>query len=97
MKERAMKTTKWDSAKYLTSEAAMAEYLSAMMEDGDPRAITHALGVVARARGMSRLARKSGVTREALYRALNADGNPEFATVLKVINAMGLKLSVKAA
>jgi probable addiction module antidote protein len=92
-----MKTTKWDSAKYLASETAVAEYLSAMMEDGDPRAITHALGVIARARGMSKLAKESGVTREALYRALNENGNPEFATVLKVMHAMGLKLSVKAA
>ena len=65
-----------------------------MLEDGDPALVAAALGDIARAKGMSQVARDAGLGRESLYKALSADGNPEFATVLKVIHALGLKLKV---
>jgi probable addiction module antidote protein len=88
------KTIPWDSAKYLKTDEDIAEYLEAVFEDGDPALITHALGVVARAKGMSQIAQAAGLGRESLYKALSPDGNPEFATVLKVVRALGLKLKV---
>jgi probable addiction module antidote protein len=88
------KTIPWDSAKYLKTDKDIANYLEAVFEDGDPALITHALGVVARAKGMSRIAQAAGLGRESLYKALSSDGNPEFATVLKVMHALGLKLKV---
>jgi probable addiction module antidote protein len=90
------KTIPWDSAAYLTSDEDIANYLEAVFEDGDPALITHALGVVARAKGMSQIAQAAGLGRESLYKALSPDGNPEFATVLKVLRALGLKLKVAA-
>ena len=91
----ALKTSPWDSAEYLKTEQDIADYLAACMEEGgdDPAFIAHSLGVVARARNMSQLARETGMTREGLYKALSADGNPSFATVMKVAAALGLKLS----
>jgi probable addiction module antidote protein len=89
-----IKTIPWDSAAYLTSDEDIANYLEAVFEDGDPALITHALGVVARAKGMSQIAQAAGLGRESLYKALSPDGNPEFATVLKVIRALGLRLKV---
>ena len=68
----------------------MAAYLEAVFEDGDPALITHALGVIARAEGMTEVARQTGLTRASLYKALSADGHPEFATVMKVMRALGL-------
>jgi len=88
------KTIPWDSAKLLKTDRDMAHYLEAVFEDGDPALITHALGVIARARGMSKVAQSAGLGRESLYKALSPDGNPEFATVLKVMRALGLKLKV---
>jgi probable addiction module antidote protein len=88
------KTIPWDSAKHLKTDKDIANYLEAVFEDGDPALITHALGVVARAKGMSRIAQAAGLGRESLYKALSSDGNPEFATVLKVMHALGLKLKV---
>lgn len=91
----ALKTSPWDSAEYLKTEQDIAEYMTACMEEGgdDPAFIAHSLGVVARARNMSQLARETGLTREGLYKALSVDGNPSFATVMKVAAALGLKLS----
>lgn len=86
------RTTRWDAADYLTDEAAMISYLEAALEDGDAQVIAAALGDIARAKGMTEVARKAGLGRESLYKALSPDGNPEFATVLRVINALGLKL-----
>jgi len=86
------KTTRWDSAEYLKTDEDMAGYLEACLEENDPALIAHALGVIARAKGMTQLARDTGLTREGLYRALSREGNPEFATVLKVFNALGLRL-----
>lgn len=88
----ALKTTRWDSAEHLQSEEDIAAYLDAVLEENDPTLITHALGVIARAKGMSQIARETGLGRESLYKALSPEGNPEFATVLKVIKALGLQL-----
>jgi probable addiction module antidote protein len=82
----------FDVADYLDSEEMIAAYLAAVMEDEDPALLAAALGDVARARGMTPLARDSGLAREALYRSLSASGNPSFATVNKVMHALGLKL-----
>jgi probable addiction module antidote protein len=90
------KTVPWDSAAYLKTDRDIANYLESVFEDGDPALITHALGVVARAKGMSQIAQSAGLGRESLYKALSPDGNPEFATVLKVLRALGLKLKVAA-
>jgi probable addiction module antidote protein len=89
-------TTPFDSAAYLDSEEAITAYLNEVLEDGDLELITHALGVVARARGMSQLARETGMQRAGLYRSLAAGGNPGFGTVLRLMRAMGLKLSVSS-
>ncbi len=86
----------WDASEHLDSEDMIFAYMNAAMEEGDPSLFTAALGDVARARGMSEIARSAGLSRESLYRALSRDGNPEFATIVKVMNAMGLRLSVSA-
>jgi len=91
-----IKTIPWDSAKLLETKEDIAGYLEAVLEDGDPALITHALGVIARSKGMTQIGRAAGLGRESLYKALSAQGNPEFATVLKVIHALGLKLKVAA-
>ena len=92
--DKSVKTRPWDSAEHLKTEADMAEYLDACLEEAgdDPAFITHALGVVARARGMTQLARDTGMTREGLYKALSEEGNPSFATVLNVMRALGIRL-----
>jgi probable addiction module antidote protein len=89
-----IKLKKWDSAEHLKTEEDIARYWEACLEEGgdDPAFITAALGNIARARGMSTLARETGLTREGLYKALSPGGNPEFATVMKVIRALGLEL-----
>jgi probable addiction module antidote protein len=84
----------FDGSKYLKDEQTIRLYLAAAFEDGDPRLIQAALGNVAKARGMSALARDSGVKREALYRALSDGGNAEFATIMKVVHALGLHLTI---
>jgi probable addiction module antidote protein len=88
------KTIPWDLAKHLKTGDDIAHYLEAVFEDGDAALIAHALGVAARAKGMSKIARAAGLGRESLYKALSPDGNPEFVTVLKVMRALGLKLKV---
>jgi len=79
---------------YLKSDEDIAHYLEAVLEDGDPNLVAAALGDVARAKGMSQIAQAAGLGRESLNKALSTEGNPEFATVLKVIRALGLKLKV---
>ena len=86
------KTSPWDASAHLETDEDMAAYLEAALEDGDPALVTAALGDIARAKGMTQIARDSGLGRESLYKALSPDGNPEFATVLKVVQALGLKL-----
>lgn len=92
-----VKTRPFDPAEFLDDDAAIASYLSEALETGDEAFAADALGVVARAKGMREVAREAGVSRESLYRALSAGGNPEFATVLRVVRALGLKLSVAPA
>ena len=89
-----IKTIPWDPVAYLKTAADIAHYLEAAFEDGDPTLVTAALGDVARAKGMSQIAEAAGLGRESLYKALSTRGNPEFATVLKVMRALGLKLKV---
>jgi probable addiction module antidote protein len=85
----------YDSARFLDSDEAIAAYLTDALEEGDPAAIRHALGVVARARGMTQIARDVGMTREGLYKALGDQGNPAFDTVARVLRALGLRLRVQ--
>ena len=91
-----LKLRRWDVVEHLQSAEEMALYFEACVDEdpGDGSLIRAALGDIARARGMSQLARDTGLARESLYRALAPDGNPEFVTVLKVIKALGLKLGV---
>lgn len=89
-----LETSPYDSAEYLDSEEAIAEYLAATGEDGSPQKIAPALGLVARARGVTDLARRAGPSRQALYKALGGQGNPEFATIVKVAEALGFRLSL---
>lgn len=99
MKKGKLKTTRWDVVNYLKTEEDMSLYLEAMIEEagGDPASIAVALGDIARAKGMVKVAKAAGLNRESLYKALSPDGNPEFATVLKVMKALGLEFHVKAA
>lgn len=90
-----LETVPYDSAAVLDSEEAIAAYLDEAFSDGDLAAIAQALGVVARARGMSQLAREAGVERAGLYKSLATGGNPELGTVLRVMRAMGMRLSVE--
>jgi probable addiction module antidote protein len=93
----AIKTTRWDSAEHLKTDEDIQLYLEACLEEAgdDPAFIVHALGVVARAKSMSQLARDTGLTREGLYKAFSEEGNPTFATVAKVAKALGFKLTIQ--
>ena len=90
------RTRPWDAADHLESDEDIVAYLEAAFEDGDPALIAAALGDVARARGMTKVASDAGLGRESLYKALSPNGNPELATVLKVMQALGLGLRVAA-
>lgn len=94
-----LKLNKWDSAKHLKTEEDMALYLEACLEEAgdDPAFIAKALGTIARAKGMTQLARETGLGRESLYKALSGEGNPSFATILKVVSALGIKLHASSA
>jgi probable addiction module antidote protein len=100
-KTRRVKETfaRYDTADYLKNEADMVAYLEACMDEAgdDPAFIAVALGNIARAYGMVRLARDTGLTREGLYKALSAKGNPSLGTVLKVVRALGMKLTPQVA
>ena len=89
------KFTRYDTADYLKNDDDIAAYLEAVMEEGgnDPAYIVHALGVVARAQNMSKLARNAGMSREGLYKALSVTGNPSFSTIVKVAEALGLRIN----
>lgn len=92
---KKVKFSHYDTADYLKTDEDIAAYLEAVAEEGadDPAFLAHALGVVARARNMSQLARDTGISREGLYKALSGEGNPSLATVTKVAKALGLKLT----
>jgi probable addiction module antidote protein len=85
-------TRTWDPARHLTTDAEIMAYLEAALEDGDAAVIAAALGDVARARGMTDVARRAGLGRESLYKALSPGGNPELSTILRVLKALGLRL-----
>ena len=88
----ALKTTPFDSAKYLTDNKAVAAYLSDMMEEGDASVLAAALGNIARARGMAQIAQDAGIGREALYKALRPGAQPRFDTISRVCSALGVRL-----
>ncbi len=98
-KKARTRTTPYDVAEHLRTPEEMAAYLDAWLEEApdDPAAIARALGDIARAKGMTQVAKDAGLSRESLYRALSTDGNPSFATVLKVAKALGVRLHVEAA
>lgn len=93
----ALDTRPWDAAEHLGDEEAIAAYIEAVIEDGNPALVAAALGDIARARGMGQIAQETGRSRESLYRALSDKGNPELATLMGVLKALGLRLSVKPA
>jgi len=94
-----IKLRKWDSAEHLKTDEDMLLYLQACMDEaGDDAAfIAKALGNIARAKGMSQLAKDTGMGRESLYKALSGEGNPSFGTILKVMHALGMRLSAAPA
>ena len=96
---KPVRTTPYNVAEHLRTSEEMVAYLDAWLEEApdDAAGITKALGDIARAKGMTQVARDAGLSRESLYRALGAGGNPSFATVLKVARALGLKLHAEAA
>ncbi len=89
----SLKTRPFDIAEHLNSDEDIEEFIKAAFEEGDPAFIAKCLGIVARAQNMSRLARETGMSRAALYKALSGEGNPEFATIMKVMTALGLELT----
>ncbi len=86
----------FDMAEELKTEQDIAIYLQAVLEENDPGELAHALGVVAKARGMSQIAKDAGIGRESLYKALRTGASPRFDTINRVMNALGVKLSVTA-
>jgi probable addiction module antidote protein len=93
----ALETLPWDSAEHLKTAEDVRGYLEAAFEDGDPALIAATLGDVARARGMTEIAREAGISREAMYKTFRPEGNPTLETLARVIRALGLKLTVRAA
>jgi probable addiction module antidote protein len=91
----ALKTRKFDVAKFLGTDQDIALYLSEALETGDAAYVAHAFGAVARTRGVAKVARQTGLGRESLYKALSGQGNPELATVLRVAKALGIALAAK--
>ena len=90
-----LKTTRFDAADYLDTEDRQAATISAALESGDADFVRDALGLVARARGMSEIARIAGLNRESLYKALGESGNPEFGAVMRIVRALGLTLTAR--
>jgi probable addiction module antidote protein len=95
--ENTMTTRTWDVSEHLDSEEAIAAYLNAAIEDGDTALIQAALGDIAKAKGMSQIARESGMGRQSLYKSLNENGNPSFTTIINVAKALGMKLTFTTA
>jgi probable addiction module antidote protein len=95
-KPTKLKTKKWDSAEYIKTPEDVAAYLDAALEDGDSALIAVVLGNIARSKGMAVVAKKAGLGRESLYKALSKGGNPKLDTILKVVHALGLKLQTAA-
>lgn len=95
--KKLLKLTPFDAARYLTDDAAVAEFLSAALEDGDPDVFLQAIRAAARARGMSQLARDAGLGRESLYKALAPGAKPRYDTMLKLVQALGVRLHAAVA
>ena len=93
---KAADLPEFDAARYLDSEAAVAAYLTDILEANDPALLAAALGDIARSRGMSEIAKASGLTREALYKALRPDAKPRYDTIVKVCGALGVRLVAQA-
>ena len=91
------KTTRFDAADYLSSEERQVAYIAAALETGDADFVRDALGLVAKARGMAEIAKSAGLNRESLYKALGGSGNPEFATVMRILHALALTLTARPA
>jgi probable addiction module antidote protein len=89
--------SRWDAAAHLKTEEDIAAYLEAALEDGDSTVIAMALGDIARARGMTQLAKDTGLGRESLYKSLSGEVSPNFDTILKVTKALGLKFHIEVA
>jgi probable addiction module antidote protein len=92
----AIETKPWDAADVLNTPADIAAYLDAYLEDGTPEELLRALSTIARSRGMTDLARQTGISREALYRAFSESGNPTLDTLMRVMKALGVRLAVAA-
>ncbi len=92
----AIETKPWDAAETLNTPADIAAYLDAYLEDGTPEELLRAVNTVAKSRGMSELARQTGISREALYRAFSDNGNPTLDTLLRVLKALGVRLAIAA-
>ena len=90
-----VKTRPFDPAAYLDTPEAIAAYMTEALDSNDPGFIADALGVIARARGMTQVAREAGLSRESLYRTLSPEGNPELGTLLRVLTVLGLQLTVR--
>ena len=90
-------TKRWDPAEHIRDDADVAAYIEAALEDGDHRVVAAVLGDIARAKGMTQVARDAGLGRESLYKSLSSDGNPEFSTVLRVLKALGIRLRATVA
>jgi probable addiction module antidote protein len=93
----AIETTPWDPTEFLDNDEAIEAYLEAAFEEGEPKFIAIALGNIARAKGMTSVARDAGITREALYKSLSEKGDPKLSTLLAVMKALGLKFTVTSA
>lgn len=91
-----IRTRKWDLADHIKTEEDVIAYLDAALEDGDPALVAAILGDIARSKGMAKVAKKAGLGRESLYKALSSKGNPRLDTILKIVNALGYKLKIAA-
>ncbi len=94
---RKVRTTRWDPAENIKTEKDVIANLEAALEDGDPALIAEVLGDIARSQGMAKVAKKAGLGRESLYKSLSKNGNPEFMTIVKVVHALGLRLTLTQA
>jgi probable addiction module antidote protein len=94
---KSLRTVPFDAAEFLGNDETQLAYLNAVLAEGDAKAMVAALGTVARARGMSRVAERAGLGRESLYKALSDSGNPAFATIVGVMSALGYTFEIRAA
>ncbi|MCI1901895.1 MAG: putative addiction module antidote protein [Bifidobacteriaceae bacterium] len=96
-KMRKVVTHEWDATKFLKTDEDIAGFIDAAIEEGDPDLLQHALGIAAKAKGMMKVSKETGLSRGALYRALDKDGNPTLASFFKILKALDLKMTIKPA